>query len=93
MSRTISRKLSSQGQVTIPVSIREQLGVTAGDQILFITSDDGEIRLSKRRLLSAAELSGILGSPGFQTSDDLDAEIDAAMAEDLDRKIARWGMV
>ena len=84
MVRTFAMKISSQGQVTVPAAVREHLGVSPGDQLLFIAADDGEVTLATRRHYSAAELSGIL-PPLASLSVDLDSEIDAAMAEELDR--------
>jgi len=39
-------RISSKGQVTVPVEIREQLGLTAGTEIDFVLRD-GEVVLRK----------------------------------------------
>ena len=36
-------KLSANGQITVPIEIRRSLGLKAGDKMLFIRKDDGEI--------------------------------------------------
>ena len=36
-------KISANGQITVPVEIRRQLGLKSGDKILFIQKPDGEI--------------------------------------------------
>ena len=39
-------KISSNGQITIPVEIRRLLGLKSGDKILFFQNQDGEIVVS-----------------------------------------------
>lgn len=39
-------KISSNGQITVPVEIRRQLGLKSGDKILFFQKPDGEIVIS-----------------------------------------------
>ena len=39
-------KVTSKGQITIPVSIRKRLGINEGDKILFIDSPDGVIMVN-----------------------------------------------
>ena len=39
-------KISSNGQITVPVEIRRQLGLKSGDKILFIQKKNGEIVIS-----------------------------------------------
>ena len=34
-------KLTSKGQITIPKAVREELGVTTGDKLLFIRCENG----------------------------------------------------
>ena len=36
-------KLTSAGQITVPVEIRQMLSLKAGDKILFTRNDNGEI--------------------------------------------------
>ena len=40
-------KLTTQGQVTIPASIRRSLGLNPGDRVSFIKNDRGEVVLQK----------------------------------------------
>ena len=40
-------KLTTQGQVTIPASIRKSLGLHPGDRVSFIQNDRGEVVLQK----------------------------------------------
>ena len=39
-------KISSNGQITVPVEIRRMLGLKSGDKILFIRKRNGEIVVS-----------------------------------------------
>ncbi len=40
-------KMTTQGQVTIPASIRKSLGLNPGDRVNFVENDRGEIVLQK----------------------------------------------
>ncbi len=39
-------KISSNGQITVPVEIRRLLGLKSGDKILFFQNREGEVVLS-----------------------------------------------
>ncbi len=57
-------KITSKGQITVPVEVRRLLGVKAGDRLLF-ESDSSGIRVRPVRLTSAfAKYCGI-GNPGI----------------------------
>ena len=43
-------KVTSKGQITIPVSIRRKLGIKEGDKLLFIDSADGVVMVNPDRL-------------------------------------------
>jgi AbrB family looped-hinge helix DNA binding protein len=51
--------LTSKGQVTVPREIRERLGLSAGDKLLFEV-EDGSIRLKVLKSRSLGELQGSL---------------------------------
>lgn len=59
-------KLTSKGQTTIPMLVRERLGLRQGDAIDFVFLADGSVALRsvKRDLLS---LEGMLAKPGRRT--------------------------
>lgn len=71
-------KISSKGQITIPVSIRNLLGVTEGDQLRFIY-EDGVVTVEPIKLLSADELFGILNQP--EDPDPFVLDLEAAKEE------------
>lgn len=54
--------LTSKGQVTVPVEVRRQLGLKAGDRLLFEVVDDViRVRVVPKRALSL--LHGVLPPP------------------------------
>ena len=73
-SRQLSAKLSSKGQVVIPIDVRKRLGLTQGSILNFVLDDDGV------RLLASGgdvrRLKGRLGPPGAPVSvDDMNRAI------------------
>ena len=79
-----SAKITAKGQITIPKSIRESLGVRVGDRVHFIARDDGVVEMVPRTrdLLSLAgclkpEVRGV-------TIDEMDAGIAEAVSAELD---------
>lgn len=71
--------LSSKGQVTIPLAIRQKLGLNKGDRIEFIELDNGQFGI-----VAATEdvrtLKGIVAKPTEPVS-----------IEDMNRMIAKRG--
>ncbi len=55
--------VTSKGQLTIPKSIRETLGIEAGDQIDFIITDRGDV-VVRGASLDLRELRGLLKRSG-----------------------------
>ena len=47
-------KVSSQGQITIPVEIRKRLHLKPGDKVAFVTSQDGTVVLANASQLAFA---------------------------------------
>jgi len=45
-------KMSTNGQITVPVEIRRMLNVTAEDKIVFMQNDNGEIVIQKLNVAS-----------------------------------------
>jgi len=74
----VSATMTSKGQVTIPVDVRKQLGLSAGDRIEFILNDETgryEVVPSTR---SVTALKGIIRKPAKPVSIE---EMNAAIAE------------
>ena len=54
MSESERRKVGERGQVTIPKDLREQFGITGGDEVVF-SEEDGKLVIE--RPVSEAELA------------------------------------
>ena len=69
-------KISSNGQITVPVEIRRQLGLKSGDKILFLQKPDGEIVISNASAQAIrkaqAAFSGVAEEIGVLRSEDAD---------------------
>ncbi|MFB9325819.1 AbrB/MazE/SpoVT family DNA-binding domain-containing protein [Paenibacillus aurantiacus] len=66
MAKHITGKLTSKGQLTIPVELRNQWGLEEGDRIMFEIDDDtgALIGMKPQKKKSALDLFGILHVPG-----------------------------
>lgn len=55
--------ITSKGQITLPIEVRERLGLRRGDRVEFLIASDGTVRL---RPLggSVRDLAGFLYRPG-----------------------------
>ena len=60
--RQIISKLSSKGQITIPVEVRRHLHLSEGDKLSFVIEDEGGVRLEAPRYRSVASLRGAAGT-------------------------------
>ena len=73
-------KISSNGQIAIPVEIRRLLGVKSGDKILFFQKQNGEIVVSnasaKAIRKAQAAFSGVAEEMGVYNEDDVQALVD-----------------
>ena len=73
-------KISSNGQITVPIEIRWALGLKSGDKILFFEKADGEVVISNastnaiRKAQRAFE--GAAAMMGIKDEDDVQALID-----------------
>ena len=60
----ILMKVTSKGQVTIPVAVRRFLKIKKNQKIALILEADGTVRLQTPRYSSVAELRGAAGTLG-----------------------------
>ena len=72
-----SAKLTSKGQVTVPKSIREALGIETGDRIEFVLRANGVVELLPRRG-RLVDLAGMLGPAPHRSVEQMDAAIGQA---------------
>lgn len=74
-------RVSQNGQLTVPIEIRRQLGLKAGDKILFFQNGNGEIVLSNasaNALMKAQNaFSGLAERLGIKDEDDVQALVDS----------------
>lgn len=84
--RELFSKVTTKGQVTIPVEIRRRLGVSSQDKISFIIKDDN-VHL-KRAGSVVAQTAGILKSD-ISTLSPRDEKIAAekAIAKDVEKRV------
>jgi len=58
-------RITSKGQITVPIEIRQVLGVKSGDRLVF-ESDDKGIRVRPVRTKSAFSKYRGIGNPGIR---------------------------
>lgn len=74
-------RVSSRGQIVIPIEIRKTLGLTEGDDLTFIVNEDGEIKVEVVKKQRLSELFGILKTnKPYQPVDEIRKEVYQNMA-------------
>jgi AbrB family looped-hinge helix DNA binding protein len=58
----IDSTVTSKGQITIPVSVRRQLGIDPGDKLTFAVAKSGEVNLRTTRYPTVASVRGAAGA-------------------------------
>ncbi len=48
-------KLSTNGQITMPVEVRRRLHLVPGDKVLFLEKDNGEVVVTKAELAALTQ--------------------------------------
>ncbi len=61
----IEAKITSKGQITVPLEVRKELGVKPGDKIRFEKNSDQEITVRPVRKDSPFEKYRGIGNPGI----------------------------
>lgn len=68
-------KISSNGQITVPVEIRRLLGLKSGDKVLFFQNKDGDVVINnasaKAIYKAQAAFSGVAEEMGVYNEDDV----------------------
>ena len=77
----IESKITSKGQTTIPLEVREHLGLREGDKIAYVLEEGHVVVVPRNRRL--IDLIGFLGPPpnGPKTLEEIKDGIEAAWAE------------
>jgi antitoxin PrlF len=77
--------LTSKGQITIPIEVREELGLKAGDRIEFVKSEGGKFFIQPKKG-SIMNLRGMFKGTGKPVSvEEMDEAIAAHVVEDWER--------
>jgi len=72
-----SATVTSKGQITIPVEVRNKLGLRPGSRLAFVPTESGSYEIHVQAA-SIQDLKGIVGQPsGFVTLEDMDEAIAA----------------
>ena len=79
-----SARLTSKGQITIPLAVRARLGLKKGDRLDFVLEPDGRLRVEPKRV-PFEKLRGLLRTPGRRRVSL--REMDRAVAKAVQ---ARW---
>ena len=68
-------KVSSNGQITIPIEVRRNLGLKSGDKILFLENDRGEYSISNASATALKQaqkdFEGVAESLGIYSDEDV----------------------
>lgn len=83
--RTIEAKITSQGQVTVPIEIRRHLGLTNGAGVSFVIDENGAVWIEPTRFTLESVFGSVPAIDGM--SDDFDEEIEQAWSDEIDRKM------
>ena len=73
-------KISANGQITVPIEIRRQLGLKSGDKILFLQKQNGEIVVSNASaaVIQKAQIAfaGAAKALNISSEEDIQALVD-----------------
>jgi len=80
-------KLSSNGQVTVPVEVRRRLHLVPGDKVLFLEKENGEVVVLKAEVagLPQAQKAFAGSAEDFGVADEDDVQ---ALVDDLRGRIS-----
>lgn len=79
-------RISSKGQVTIPIEIRNALNLKEGSKVAFITDEKNRVYIVNSSLIALKEaqdaFSGVAEKAGLKDESDVSAFIKTALAEE-----------
>ena len=81
-------KVTSKGQITLPVKLRSALRVRTGDKLAFVQNADGSFTIGARNMTSR-DLKGIVRGEGTIRDRDIQAWIEEARGQALVSKSVR----
>ena len=75
-------RISSRGQIVIPMEIRKRLGIGEGDHLTFIAGENGEVKVEAVKSQRITELFGILKThKSFKPVEEIRKEVYEKMAQ------------
>ncbi|MCF1505770.1 AbrB/MazE/SpoVT family DNA-binding domain-containing protein [Afifella sp. H1R] len=74
-------KVSGKGQITIPNSIREEMGIEKGDELVFYEGLDGRMRVRVRKLRRGAGRAMLHWPNAPKTSEEVRKAVKTAVGE------------
>lgn len=57
----MTTKITSKGQVTIPVAVRRKLGVKSGERVVFVFNRPGEVAFRRAAPAAGASCGALVG--------------------------------
>jgi len=81
-------KVTSKGQVTIPVSIRRSLGINEGDKLLFLEKPDG-VMMVNPNMLQVERFDELVAAQPPAADDQISAVLSGAAGNDLKKPDAQ----
>ncbi len=83
----LTTKITSKGQVTIPVAVRRKLGVSGGERVVFVFHRPGEVIFRRAGIASASSRGVLVGKTNGKVA--TSADIQRAVAEGAARSHPR----
>lgn len=83
----LTTKITSKGQVTIPVAVRRKLGVTGGERVAFVFRRPGEVMFRRAGIASVSSCGVLVGKTNGKVASN--ADIRYAVAEGAARRHPR----
>ena len=74
-------KVSANGQITVPIEIRKQLGLKSGDKILFFQKVNGEIVITNASVHAIYEAQEAFGGAASAMGVDSEEDVQALVNE------------
>lgn len=84
--KEIVSTVTDKGQVTIPVEVRNRLGLSRGQKVVFQIEDD-EVRLKSERFTLESVFGSVPALAGRE-SNDFEDQIEEAMEEEAERIVS-----
>ena len=68
-------RVSSKGQITVPIDIRKRLGIKEGDKVVFLENENGGITIANAAIVALDQaqkaFEGVAEQLGLKTDEDI----------------------